>query len=218
MPSLTRVLLADDHDLLRQGIRRLLEDTGTVQVIAESATAASALELAARLKPDVVVMDIDLPDMSGIDATAKLIAQSNGHRPRIVGLSCHTDPRVEERMLAAGASAYVNKKSAFSDLAAAIQGKDETSPRAGAALEAPRSFAARQTALTPPATTLTSREVQVLKLMADGQSTKEIARNLTVSVKTIETHRRKLMEKLHLDSVADLTKYALREGVASLNI
>jgi DNA-binding NarL/FixJ family response regulator len=212
------VLLADDHDLLRQGIRRLLEDTGTVQVIAESATAASALELAARLKPDVVVMDIDLPDMSGIDATAKLITQSNGHRPRIVGLSCHTDPRVQERMLAAGASAYVNKKSAFSDLAAAIQGKDEISARAGAALQAPKPFAARQPFPTPPATSLTSREVQVLKLMADGQSTKEIARNLTVSVKTIETHRRKLMEKLHLDSVADLTKYALREGVASLNI
>ncbi|HEX8523578.1 MAG TPA: response regulator transcription factor [Tepidisphaeraceae bacterium] len=232
-----RVLLVDDHALLRQGLRKMLDDAGGVEVVGESDTAQHGLELAEQLAPDVVVMDVDLPDMSGIDAAARLLgksdnpapAQTSHDVPKVIGLSCHTDPRVAERMLAAGASAYLPKKMAFAELASVVRevvnGKAVPSSSDRASGSKPTGgFAphragaiAKGTIPVPPAATLTVREREVLRHMADGHSTKEIARLLIVSVKTVETHRRNLMEKLDLPSVAELTKYALREGLSQLN-
>jgi two-component system response regulator NreC len=218
-----RVMLADDHEILRQGLRKLLESTEGIEVIGEARTGQSAIEMAEALEPDLVIMDIDLPDMSGIEATRAI--SRHGAGPRIVGLSCHTDPRIQERMIDAGAKAYVWKKTAFKELAATVrevmnkpaQAEESTASAGRAQGKMPENLASRP-GWTPPATAaLTARELAVLHNMAEGQSTKEIARTLVVSVKTVETHRRNLMLKLNIDSVAELTKYALREGVAGLN-
>jgi len=211
-----RILLADDHRLMREGLRSLLEREPDMQVVAEAHDGRSALKLTGELAPSVVVMDVAMPDLNGAEATRRLCRQYPG--VRVVALSMHADRRHVAHMLDAGASAYVLKDCAFEELATAIRtaadGHVYLSPRAAGVVV--RNFV-RGGGASPGVGRLTPREREVLQLLAEGNSTKQIALTLGVSVKTVETHRRNVMRKLGVRSVAELTKYALREGLTSLD-
>ena len=215
----TTVLLVDDHQILRQGLRTLLEAESDLDVVGEAGDGRAAMRMAKELRPDVVVMDISMPELNGIDATRRILEE----RPttRVIALTAHADHRTAGEILRAGASGLVAKDGAFDELARAIRivasGKTYLDAgTAGGVVEhfvrapsgngdGPRAFAA-----------LSPREREVLQLVAEGKATKEVAAILNVSVKTVETHRRALMDKLHVDSVAELTKYAIREGLTAL--
>ncbi|HWE97171.1 MAG TPA: response regulator transcription factor [Tepidisphaeraceae bacterium] len=215
-----RIVLADDHQIVREGLRALVAAQDGMDVVGEASNGRSAVELSIEMSPDVVVMDIGMPDLNGIEATRRILSENP--RCKVIGLSMHSDRRFLSEMLKAGATAYLLKDSAFEELASAIRavvaGQVYLSPRiADAVVEGylhgtgggrqPSAFAV-----------LTSREREVLQLVAEGQATKQIAASLHVSVKTVETHRRQIMEKLNLHSVAELTKYAIREGLASIEV
>lgn len=213
-----RVLLVDDHQLMREGLRRILEATGDIEVIGEASDGRAALEAAARLQPDVVVMDVAMADMNGIEATSRL--RREHPRMRVVALSTHADKRYVRNMLQAGAAAYVLKEAASDDLLRAVhaagRGEHYLSPRiTGCVLETlsgPRAEVAEDS----PYQLLGAREREVLKLLADGLTSKEIAQRLGVALKTVETHRRNIAQKVGQRSIAGLTKYAVREGLTEL--
>ncbi len=198
--------------MVREGLRALLRDVPGIKVVGEAEDGRTALRLAAELLPDIVVMDVSMPDLNGIDATRQLMA--SGNKIKIVALSGKATARSAREMLEAGASGFVRKESAFKELAEAIQsamkGQVYISPALG------ETMAMEGTAHNDHDAKLSVREREVLQLTSEGKSTKEIARHLSVSIKTIETHRRNLMEKLNLFSTAELTKYAIREGVTSV--
>lgn len=211
------VLIADDHRILRQGLRSLLENEADLKVIAEADDGRAAIAAADAAPVDLVIMDVAMPGLNGIEATRKLLAI----RPalKIIGLSMHTDRRFVSEMLKAGASGFVSKDSAFEELIQAIRtvltGKVYLSPSAAGVVV--DDYLRRNTPAEPGAfSALTTREREVLQLMAEGRNTKQIAMDLHVSIKTIETHRRQIMEKLDVYSVAELTKYAIREGLTTL--
>jgi DNA-binding NarL/FixJ family response regulator len=214
------ILIADDHQIVREGLRALVASQEGMTVVGESANGRDAVERTIELKPDVVVMDIGMPDLNGIEATRRILADNP--KCKIVGLSMHSDRRFLTEMLKAGATAYLLKDSAFEELASAIRavtvGQVYLSPRiADAVVEG--YLHGTSTGKQPSAfAVLTSREREVLQLVAEGLATKQIAVALKVSVKTVETHRRQIMEKLDLHSVAELTKYAIREGLASIEV
>jgi DNA-binding NarL/FixJ family response regulator len=212
-----RVLLADDHKIVRDGLRTLLEKHNDISVLEEAEDGREALQLAKKLVPDVVVMDIAMPDLNGIEATRQILSENPGIR--IVALSMHSDKRFVSEMLKAGASAYLLKDCAFEELITAIQtimkGKIYLSPTiAGVVLE----DYIRSDRKSEPSvfSQLSDREREVLQLLAEGKSTKEVAAHLKVSIKTVETHRTNIMTKLDIHSVAELTKYAIREGLTTL--
>lgn len=214
-----RVMLVDDHQIVRDGLRSLLAKQSDMEVIAEADNGRAAVQAAAELRPDVVVMDVGMPDLNGVEATLRVLeAVPNA---RVVALSMHSDRRFVEGMLAAGASGYVLKDAAFEDLVAAIrtvaQGGTYLCPSVAGIVVA-HYVRGRADASARKAVALTPREREVLQLLAEGHSTKQIAARLAVSIKTVETHRSRLMEKLGLHSVAELTKYALREGLTSLDL
>jgi DNA-binding NarL/FixJ family response regulator len=212
-----RVLLADDHRILRQGLRSLLGANADFEIIAEADDGRTAVEMTERLNPQVVVMDIGMPDLNGIEATRQITARCPA--VRVVALSAYADRRLISEILKAGASGYLLKDAAFDELAEAIRTaaarKVYLSPRIAAELV---DDYVRMSRDPGPSVfeSLSPREREVLQLIAEGHSTKEIARILKVSVKTVETHRRQLMNKLELFSVAELTRYAIREGLVSL--
>jgi DNA-binding NarL/FixJ family response regulator len=210
---------------VREGLRSLLQDQPDLEVVGEAADGRQALELAAEHDPDVVVMDVAMPQLNGIEATRRLMSDSPG--TKVVALSMHSDRRYVAEALKAGAAGYLLKDGAFDELVSAIRAvvanKVYLSPRvAGVVVDdyvrrLPDGDGAAEPRGAPGAfQKLTPREREVLQLMAEGFSTKEIAARLHVSVKTVETHRRQLMEKLQLYSVAEVTKYAIREGLTSL--
>jgi DNA-binding NarL/FixJ family response regulator len=212
-----KIILADDHRIMREGLRALLEKQSGMEVIAEAEDGRSTVDLAHELKPDVVVIDISMPDLNGIDATRQII----GAAPhiKVIALSMHSDRKFVREMLSAGASGYLLKDSAFEELgtalAAVINNQTYLSPKiADTVIKDYLGKIDPTGSKTSPS--LTSREREVLQLLAEGKTTKEIASKLCVSVKTIETHRKQIMEKVGLNSVAELTKYAIREGLTSL--
>jgi DNA-binding NarL/FixJ family response regulator len=214
-----RVIIADDHQMFRQGLRLLLESQPDIEVVAETGDGRSAVQLAAEHSPELIVMDVSMPDLNGIDATRQIMANAPpGKAPKIIALSAHTDQHLAEQMLAAGASGYVLKHSAFPEmmeaLAAVLTGKVYLSPTL------PNSKSKGVVAANDAAGSgkLSPREREILQLLAEGKAMKEIASVLGVSIKTVETHRRTMMSKLGLYSVAELTKYAIREGVTSLEM
>jgi len=211
-----RILIADDHLMFRQGLRLLLESQPDVEVIAEAGDGRSAVQLAAEHSPDIVVMDVSMPDLNGIDATRQILANAGEKSPKIIALSAHADEHFAQQMLAAGACGYVLKVAAFPEMMEALStvlaGKTYLSP---ALPSAAKSAAANDPA---PSGRLSPREREILQLLAEGKAMKEIAAMLHVSIKTVETHRRTMMSKLGLFSVAELTKYAIREGVTSLEM
>ncbi len=213
----TRILLVDDHAIVRSGLRWLLEKQGGITVVGEAGDGHDAVRLAAKLAPQIVIMDIGMPGLNGIEATRRIHTQHPALR--VIALSMHSDPRFVTEILRAGASGYVLKEAAFEDLLHAIravlQGHTYLSPPLQGMIVEEH---VRRPQQTEPSsvTLLTSREREVLQLLAEGHSSKEISARLGCSVKTVEVHRSRIMQKLHLHSVAALTKYAIRAGLTSL--
>ncbi len=213
-----RVLIADDHKIMLAGLRSLLEKQSDLEVIAEAENGRKAVKMAQETKPDIVVMDVSMPDLNGIEATTQIIESVPD--TRVIALSMHSDKRFVMGMLRAGAAGYLLKDCASQELANAIHqvagGKKYLSPEiTGVVIDDFLLGASPGEALTV-SSQLSAREREVLQLIAEGWSTKQIAAHLYVSVKTIETHRRQIMKKLDLHTIADLTKYAIREGLTSI--
>jgi DNA-binding NarL/FixJ family response regulator len=212
-----RILLVDDHQIIRQGLRALLSAHEDFELLGEAENGRQAVTLCRELLPDVAVMDIAMPDLNGVDATRQILS----HCPdvKVVVLTANLDQRLGSQVMAAGATGLIPKDAGFEELAVAIRtvvaGKIYITPRlpgnaAASLLDAP-------VKLHNGMFKLTSREREVLQLMAEGNATKAIAFHLHLSVKTVETHRRRLMTKLGIDNVAGLTKYAVREGLTGLH-
>jgi two-component system response regulator NreC len=208
-----KLLLVDDHEIVRAGLRTLLQREPDFEVVGEATNGRAAIERVKSLAPDVVVMDVSMPELNGIDATRQVLAAQPG--VKVIGLSASADERMTIEMVRAGAAGHLTKSSAFDELAAAIRtvvkGNVYFSPSVAMQIATDGGDSAAHTAFER----LSSREREVLQLIAEGKATKEVAALLRVSVKTAETHRRNLMEKLHVDSVAELTKYAIREGLTT---
>lgn len=213
----TRILLADDHKIFREGLRTLLSNQPGVEVVGEAENGRATLSMASDLDPDVVIMDVAMPELNGIEATRRIVADMP--TTKVLALSMHADSRFVTRMLTAGARGYLLKDCAFEELTLAIQTvlDDDVYLSPGVAGVVVRAMQTRNEEAADQAPELTPREREVLQLVAEGRTTRAIADMLHVSVKTIETHRKQIMDKLELRSVAELTKYAVREGLTSLD-
>jgi DNA-binding NarL/FixJ family response regulator len=213
----TRILLADDHMIIRQGLRSLINRQDSMEVVAEADDGRQAVQLAQEVKPDIVVMDISMPNLNGMEATRQILRDNPD--VKIIALSMHADSEYITQMTEAGAAGYMLKDCAFEKLVDAIRtvlaNRRFLSPRAAAVMAASNTRNMSPQAAAA-ANTLTPREREVLQLIAEGKSTKQAAADLHVSVKTIETHRHNIMEKLGMHSVAELTKYAIRQGFTAL--
>jgi len=210
-----RILLADDHTVIRSGLRLLLERQPNLQVVGEAANGREAVDLAAQENPDVVVMDIGMPHLNGVEATRQIVARAP--QTGVVVLSMHNDESYVLRSLKAGARAYLLKDSAESDLLAAVEaiteGKSFFSPRVRELLKEDYIHELARLGVEDSYELLTPREREVLQLAAEGRSNKDIASLLTLSLYTVETHRTHILQKLNLHSVADLILYAVRKGI-----
>jgi DNA-binding NarL/FixJ family response regulator len=207
-------MLADDYSMVREGLRSLLQGQPDIEVVAEAENGRTAVELASKLLPDVVVMDINMPDLNGIDATRQIIAAGDGIK--IIGLSGHAKSRFAGELLKVGASGFVCKESAFHELVDAIRTVIANRVYISPALSIDETTNPGGAPLKDCAVSLSTREREILQLLAEGKAMKEVARCLQVSLKTVETHRRNIMQKLDVHSVAELTKYAIREGITFL--
>jgi two-component system, NarL family, response regulator NreC len=214
--STIRVLLADDHTIVRDGLKTLIEKEAGMEVIAEAENGHKAVQLAQELQPDVVIMDVTMPDMNGIEATREIMEQTPG--VRVIGLSMHSDRRYVWGMLEAGVCGYLLKDCAFEELATAIRnvagGNTYFSPSIELVVQV---YLDKTPGLSHGSgSILTPRQREILRLLAEGVAAREIAPHFNVSIKTIETHRRNMMGKLNVRSIAELTKYAVREGLVSI--
>ena len=213
-----RILLADDHAMFRSGLRALLDRLPDALVVGEAGDGLETLALARELNPDLVIADVAMPNLNGIEMTRQLITESP--EANVVILSMHSDRRFVLEALRAGARGYLLKESAFEELAFAIRAVQRKDVYLGSQIHGPvvRDYIAA-TANEPSSAfaVLSARERTVLQLLAEGQAAKDIAAQLKVSIKTVETHRKHLMDKLNIHSVAELTKYAIREGLTSVD-
>ena len=214
-----RVLIADDHAILREGLRALLSTTDDIDVVGEAGDGLEAIERVRALRPDVVIMDAAMPGLGGLEATLELRRSDPGLK--IVVLTQYEDREYIRRFLQAGVSGYLLKKSAGKELPSAIRAASRgglvLDPEvAKEALREPASVSGPGSGGSSRYDSLTDREKQVLKLVAEGRSNKEVAELLDISVKTAMSHREHIMEKLGLHSRTELIKFALREGVISL--
>lgn len=211
-----KILLCDDHRIFREGLKTLINGRKGMRVIGEAADGAEGVKKARQLEPDIVIMDISMPGLNGIEAARKIAGELR--HTRIIALSMHSDRRFVTEALKAGAGAYLLKDSAFEELSSAIHsvasGKTYLDP-AVASTVVKEYVGLSSGAHRSSFSTLSPREREVLQLIAEGVPTKQMASDLKVSVKTIETHRKKIMEKLGISSIAGLTKYAVREGLTS---
>ncbi len=214
---IVRILIADDHKIILDGLCSLLEKNDALKVVGQAADGLSAVRLAGELSPDLVIMDISLPGLNGIDATRRILEANP--RVKIIALSMHKDGRYIAEALKSGAVGYLLKESAFDELIAAIRAvmKGQCYLSASIADLVIKDYI-RHLEKTDSGifTVLTPREREVLQSLSEGLSTKRIAARLEVSVKTVETHRAQIMAKLDIHSIAELTKYAIREGLTSL--
>ncbi len=214
-----KVLLVDDHKIMRDGLRSLLEKQKDMKIVGEAEDGRAAVKLAQELSPDLVIMDIAMPELNGIEATCQIL--SKDPNIKVIALSMHSDRRFVSGVLKAGASGYLAKECAFEELVRAIRAVIDNqvylSPSiANIVVEGFVSDSPRMDVFST--TVLTGREREVVQLLAEGKTTRQAAQCLHLSPKTIETHRRRLMNKLRLCSLADLTKYAIREGLTPLEI
>jgi DNA-binding NarL/FixJ family response regulator len=205
-----RILLADDHAVVRQGFRMILSAHADLEIVGEAGNGREAVELAAALRPDVVVMDVTMPELNGIEATRRLTAE-NPHI-RVVALSMHKDSVYVREILRAGARGYLLKDSVADDLVAAVRavasGEGYLSPAvSNAVLDDYRKH------VTNPIDLLSSREREVLQMLAEGKTNKEIAVTLNLSVYTVDAHRGRIMEKLNVHSINELVRFAVRNGL-----
>lgn len=210
-----RVLLVDDHKILRDALKGVLEREQDIAVVGEANDGGECLELARQLQPDIVLMDIGLPVLGGIDATRALVGENAAIK--VVALSTFSDRRVVMQMLDAGARGYVVKSAGRDELLRAIRavayGRTYLCPDAAAVLV--ESLRGKKAADAPPAEPIGRREREVLQLLADGHTSPEIGKRLHIATSTVEVHRRNLMRKLELHSIAELTKYAVRHGLTT---
>ena len=213
-----RILIADDHAIMRQGLRSMLSDEPGFEVVGEAGDGREAIRLVRDLEPDVVVMDVGMPELNGVEAARQVVRDHP--QVRVVALSMHADRRFVTGMLEAGAAGYVLKGAVFEELVEAIRavrsGRVYTSQKV---TDMVMSDFVRSLGRGEPATAslLTPREREVVQLLAEGKGTRQVAEALTISVNTVDTHRRRAMEKLDVSSLAELTKYAIREGLTSLD-
>ncbi|MBN2455137.1 MAG: response regulator transcription factor [Sedimentisphaerales bacterium] len=211
-----RIILADDHTIVRHGLSKLLEQEKDMEVVAETKDGLSTVELVRKLSPDLVIMDIGMPDLNGIDATRQILRESS--KVKILALSMHSSKNFVIQMLKAGALGYLLKECALEELTIAV-----------------KAVMANKTYLSPSITdvvienyvrhssdeddtafsVLSQREREVLQLIAEGNTTKQVARRLHISPKTVEGHRLRIMDKLNIDNIAQLTKYAIQEGLTA---
>jgi two-component system, NarL family, response regulator NreC len=210
MKKKIRILLADDHRMVRQGFKLILQGEDDMAVVGETGNGREAVEMAQTLKPDVVVMDVTMPELNGIEATRRI--RETEPFVRVLALSVHRDGVYVREIVRAGAEGYILKESADSELIAAVravaQGNSYLSPEvAGSVLKDYRKHA------TNPVDLLSSREREVLQLIAEGKTNKEIAVGLNLSVYTVDGHRTRIMEKLGLHSVGELVRFAVRNGL-----
>ena len=212
-----RILIADDHKILREGLRSLLEKQSEFAIVAEAQDGLSAISAAKKHKPDVAILDIGMPDLNGIEVTRKI--RSEMAETKVIALSMHADRRFVMGILEAGANGYLLKDSAFAELILAVtavaRGKMYLSPSIAETV-VKNSLEKLDHTEEGSSVMLSGREREVLQMIAEGKSTKEIALKLFVSTKTVETHRKQIMDKLNIRTVAGLTKYAIREGLTSL--
>ncbi|MBC8166474.1 MAG: response regulator transcription factor [Bryobacteraceae bacterium] len=212
MPSLkrTRILLADDHSVVRSGFRALLAAQPDFEVVGEVANGLEAVQRSVELQPDIVVMDVTMPNLNGIEATRRLA--QDAPRVRVLALSMHKDSVYVREILRAGAKGYLLKDSGEDDLINAVRavakGEGFISPAVSEAV-----LSDYRKHVTDPIDLLTSREREILQRIAEGQTNKDIASSLTLSVYTVEAHRGRVMEKLNLHSTGELVRFALRNGL-----
>jgi two-component system response regulator NreC len=214
-----KIILADDHQIVRHGLRSLLTAEPDMQVVGEADNGREVVKLVQESHPQVVIMDISMPDLNGIEATRQILNYAPGIK--VIALSMHSDSLFVLNMFKAGASGYLLKDCALEELVKAVRTvlnrKIYLSP--GISDIVIKDFVI---GWSPPESSaysiLTTREREVLQLMAEGKNTNQIADNLCVSVKTVEAHRKQLMNKLDIHSVAELTKYAIRQGLTSLEL
>lgn len=213
-----RVLLVDDHKMMREGLRSLLANEPDIEVVGEASDGRSALDLVRSLSPDVVVMDVGMPELNGVEAARRIRAEHPG--VKVIALSTHTDKRYVHHMLEAGACGYVLKIAAHEELLRAVRaaslGKTYLSPEV-AGFVVDRSTHPHAGSEVSAFSSLGAREREVLQLVAEGKTSSETAKQMHISVKTVETHRRNIVQKLGLHGTAELTKYAVREGLTSLD-
>jgi DNA-binding NarL/FixJ family response regulator len=217
-PKVKRAIIADDHRIMREGLRSLLERSGDFECIAEADDGYQAVMLATELRPDIVIMDIAMPNLNGIEATRQI--KSELPEVEVVVLSMHATRNYVLQVLQAGASAYLLKDSAFEELSTALlaisRGGMYLSPAITKMAALANLKGGPSGGIAGQLEHLTNRELQVLQLIAEGKSTKDIAASLELSVKTVETHRKQIMDKLEIRSIAGLTKYCIREGLTTL--
>ena len=212
-----RIILADDHQIILDGLHSLIERQEDMCVVGVAENGRIAVKLARELRPDIVVIDIAMPDLNGVEATRQIKAENAD--ARVIALSMHSERQFVVKMLEAGAAGFLLKDCAFRELIQAIRSvcAGETFLGRRVATIIVQDMADRLMTKKPPSMApLTPRESEVLQLIAEGKSTKQIGYGLNVSAKTVETHRRNIMSKLDMNTVAELTKYAIREGITSL--
>ena len=213
-----RLLLADDHRIFRDGLRPLLAAHADLQVVAEAEDGEEALRLCLQHRPDVAVLDISMPGLNGLEVARRLAREAP--EVRVIFLSMHSDRRYVLEALRVGAKGYLLKDAGFDELLSAVRAVHDGHVFLGDAVneQVLRDYLSlAETGGDGALAPLSPREREVLKLLAEGGSTKEIAHELSVSVKTVETHRKAVMDKLEIRSIAELTKYAIREGLTALD-
>ena len=206
-----KILLADDHTIVRQGLKLILSAHTDLEIVGEAANGHEAVDLAQKVKPDIVLMDVAMPELNGIEATRRMVAAN--HRIKVLVLSMHKEPVYVREILRAGARGYILKDAIDTELLSAVRsvakGDGYVSPAvSGALLSDYRKDAA------DPVDLLSGREREVLQLIAEGKTNKEIATKLNLSVYTVDSHRGKIMEKLNLHSTGELVRFAIKPGLS----
>lgn len=212
MPERTiKILLADDHTIVRQGLKLILASQPDIEVVGEAANGREAVDLAAKMKPDIVLVDVAMPELNGIEATRRMVEANS--RLKILVLSMHKEPVYVREILRAGARGYILKDAIDTELISAVRsvarGDGYISPAVSGAL-----LSDYRKDVNDPVDLLSNREREVLQLIAEGKTNKEIAAKLNLSVYTVDSHRGKIMEKLNLHSTGELVRFALKHGLA----
>jgi DNA-binding NarL/FixJ family response regulator len=212
-----KLILADDHQLFREGLANLLSESTEVEVIAQAVNGKDAIEKAKKLRPDILIMDINMPEMDGVEATSQLLKEVS--EIKIIGLSIHANKQYIKGMLEAGSSGYLFKNCSYDELIKAIQtvhsGKKYLSEKITEILI--KEYLNKEEIGPSTTSELTDRESEILKLIAEGISVSDISNRLFVSIKTINTHKQHILEKLNLKTTTDIIKYALKKGIISLD-
>ena len=212
-----RIIIADDHQLFREGLANLLSDSKDIEIIAQAGNGIDAFEKAKELKPDVVLMDIAMPELDGVEATRKILTEMPDMK--VIAISMHAEKQYIKGMLEAGSSGYLLKNCSYGELLRAIHsvhnGKKYLSDKITEMMI--HDYLYKDEVFPNTGSELTDRETEILKLMAEGTSINNIADQLFVSIKTINTHKQHILDKLNLKTTADIVKYALKKGIIQLN-